>query len=130
MIQRIQTLYLFLAALLSALSAFVLPMYLVGETSFAATAHPGSFGGFGGAMALFSGAILLYGNRKLQLLVVRIGMLVSLVVLGVLIMIIKDAEGSASWGVVVPSINVVLAFLASKAIQKDEKKVRSLDRLR
>jgi hypothetical protein len=81
-------------------------------------------------MALFSGSILLYKNRNLQLLIVRLGMLVSLLVLGALIWIIQGEGASASWGVVVPFINIVLAFMASKGIQKDEKKVRSLDRLR
>ena len=81
-------------------------------------------------MALFSGSILLYNNRNLQLLIVRLGMLVSLVVLGALIWIIQGEGGSASWGVTVPFVNIVLAFLASKGIQKDETKVRSLDRLR
>ena len=81
-------------------------------------------------MALFSGSILLYNNRNLQLLIVRLGMLVSLVVLGALIWIIQGDGAAASWGVVVPFVNIVLAFLASKGIQKDEAKVRSLDRLR
>ena len=89
MIQRIQTLYLFAAAILSALAAFVLPMYVLEEASFAATANASTFGGFGGSMALFSGSILLYNNRNLQLLIVRLGMLVSLVVLGALIWIIQ-----------------------------------------
>ena len=64
----------------------------------------------------------------MQLLIVRLGMLVNLLVLGSLIMIIQGR--STSYGVVVPFINVVVAFLASRGIQKDEAKVRSLDRLR
>lgn len=130
MIQRIQTLYLFGAAVLSALGAFFLPMYSLEGVVQNSTAHPGTFGGFGACMALFSGAILLYNNRKMQLLVVRLGMLGSLFVLGYLIFLLRDLGASASWGVVVPSITVVLAFLASKGIQKDEAKIKSLDRLR
>jgi peptidoglycan/LPS O-acetylase OafA/YrhL len=130
MIQRIQTLYLFGAAIISAVSAFFLPLYQIEGEFFSATAHAGSFGGFGTCMALFSGAILLFNNRNLQLLVVRIGMLVSLFVLGYLIYLINSTGASASWGAIMPFILVVLAFLASKGIQKDEKKVRSLDRLR
>lgn len=130
MIQRIQTLYLFAAAILSALAAFVLPMYVLDGASYASTANASTFGGFGASMALFSGSILLYNNRNLQLLIVRLGMLMSLLVLGALIWIIQGEGASAGWGVVVPFINIVLAFMASKGIQKDEKKVRSLDRLR
>ncbi|HCP41774.1 MAG TPA: hypothetical protein DIT65_08255 [Cryomorphaceae bacterium] len=130
MIQRIQTLYLFASAILSALAVFVLPMYDLDGVTFAATANASTFSGFGGSMALLSGSILLYNNRNLQLLIVRLGMLTSLVVLGALIWIIQDEGATASWGVVVPFINIVLAFMASKGIQKDEAKVRSLDRLR
>ena len=130
MIQRIQTLYLFAAAIFSAFAAFLLPMYVLDGISSAATANASTFGGFGGSMALFSGAILLYGNRKMQLIIVRLGMLVNLLVLGALIVIIQGEGASASYGVVVPFLNVVFAFLASRGIQQDEAKVRSLDRLR
>lgn len=130
MIQRIQTLYLFGAAVLSALGAFFLPMYAIEELTHYSTANPGTFGGFGLCMALFSGAILLYGNRKLQLLIVRLGMLGALFVLGYLIYIIRDLGATALWGVVAPSITIVLAFMASRGIQKDEAKIKSLDRLR
>ena len=43
MIQRIQTLYLFAAAILSALAAFVLPMYALEGATFAATANASTF---------------------------------------------------------------------------------------
>ena len=79
---------------------------------------------------LFSGSILLYKNRNLQLLIVRLGMVICLLVLGALIWIIQGNGASADWGVLIPFINIVLAFMASKGIQKDETKVRSLDRLR
>ena len=130
MIQRIQTLYLFVAAILSALSAFILPMYSLDGESFAATANASTFGGFGALMAFFSGSILLYKNRNLQLLIVRLGMVICLLVLGALIYIIQGNGVSADWGVVIPFFNIVLAFMASKGIQKDQAKVRSLDRLR
>jgi len=130
MIQRIQTLYLFVAAIISAVSTFFLPIYELKGEAMASTAHAGTFGGFGACMALFSGAILLYNNRNVQLLVVRIGMLVSLIILGYLIYLINSLNATASWGAIMPFIQVVLAFMASKGIQNDEKKVRSLDRLR
>ena len=81
-------------------------------------------------MAFFSGSILLYKNRGLQLLIVRLSMVICLLVLGALIYIIQANGASADWGVVIPFLNIVLAFMASKGIQKDQAKVRSLDRLR
>jgi len=115
---------------LSALAAFVLTYVRFGRATFAATANASTFGGFGGSMALFSGSILLYNNRNLQLLIVRLGMLVSLVSFRRTDLDHSSEGAAASWGVVVPFVNIVLAFLASKGIQKDEAKVRSLDRLR
>ena len=83
-----------------------------------------------GQWLFFSGAILLYRNLKLQLLIVRLSMVLSLLVLGALIWIIQGNGSSAALGVVIPFVNIVLAFMASKGIQKDEAKLRSLDRLR
>jgi small-conductance mechanosensitive channel len=131
MIQRIQTLYLFVAAILSSLAAFVFPMYVVDENVFRATDSMWLFFTFGWAMATFSGAILMFQKRSFQLLLVRIGMLSSLIILGLLIREIMNAEAaSATYGVVVPMLNIILAFLASRGIQKDEAKIKSLDRLR
>ncbi|MGD2003336.1 MAG: DUF4293 family protein [Flavobacteriales bacterium] len=131
MIQRIQTLYLFVAAILSSLAAFVFPMYVVDENVFRATDSMWLFFTFGWAMATFSGAILMFQKRSFQLLLVRIGMLSSLIILGLLIREIMNVEAaSATYGVVVPMLNIILAFLASRGIQKDEAKIKSLDRLR
>ena len=86
---------------------------------------------FGWSMATFSGSILMYQKRSFQLLLVRLGMLSSLIVLALLIKEISATEGaSADYGAVVPMLNIVLAFLASRGIQKDEAKIKSLDRLR
>lgn len=131
MIQRIQTLYLFAAAILSSLAAFIFPMYAVEDTVFRSTASMWLFFVFGWSMATFSGSILMYQKRSFQLLLVRLGMLSSLIVLGLLIKEISATEGaSAAYGAVVPMLNVLLAFLASRGIQKDEAKIKSLDRLR
>ena len=131
MIQRIQTLYLFAAAILSSLAAFILPMYVVEELVFRATSSMWLFFMFGWSMATFSGSILMYQKRPFQLLLVRLGMLSSLIVVALLIKEITATEGaSAAYGAIVPMLNIVLAFLASRGIQKDEAKIKSLNRLR
>jgi hypothetical protein len=131
MIQRIQTLYLFIAAILSSLAAFFLPMYsLEGDSIFAYDSMWIWFV-FGWSMTTFSAAILMYQKRSLQLLLVRMGMLSSLIVLGLLLNEISKTDGAAAaYGAVVPMLNIVFAFLASRGIQKDEAKIKSLDRLR
>ena len=131
MIQRIQTLYLFGAAIISTLGAFVLPLYATESVVFRATAGMYTFLTFGISMSLFSGAVLLYRNRKMQLVVVRLGMLSALAAMGFIIQaILANAGAEARWGAAAPFVCILFAFLASKGIQKDEKKVRSLDRLR
>ncbi len=131
MIQRIQTLYLFCAAIISTLGAFILPLYATTSEVFRATAGMYTFLTFGLGMSLFSGAVLLYSNRKFQLIVVRLGMLSALAAIGFIIQAILATEGAAArWGAAAPFVSIVFAYLASKGIQKDEKKVRSLDRLR
>ena len=73
----------------------------------------------------------MYQKRSLQLLLVRMGMLSSLIVLGLLLNEISKTDGAAAdYGAVVPMLNIVFAFLASRGIQKDEAKIKSLDRLR
>ncbi len=131
MIQRVQTLYMFAAGVLSSLAAFFLPMYSLDGVVYQATASMWLFFTFGWCMATFSGAILLYKKRSYQLFLVRLGMLSSLVALALLILELKENTGAAAgYGSVVPLINIILAFMASKGIQKDEKTIRSLDRLR
>ena len=130
MIQRIQTLYLFAAAILSSLAAFILPMYVVEELVFRATSSMVVF-----HVWMVHGYLLrFYFNvpkRPFQLLLVRLGMLSSLIVVALLIKEITATEGaSAAYGAIVPMLNIVLAFLASRGIQKDEAKIKSLDRLR
>lgn len=131
MIQRIQTLYLLAAAILSALAAFVLPMLSHEGAAISANYSTYVFAGYGMAMASFSGAILFYTNRGMQLFLVRLGMFDNLMILGGMIFALKELEGAtASWGAVVPFLSILLAFLASKGIRADQKKVSSYDRLR
>lgn len=131
MIQRVQTLYLFAASILSTAGAFFAPIYTVDTAVEKATIAPWTFGLFGLCMSLFSLSILLYKNRKTQLLLVRLGMLAALGELAAILILIKNTAGAqATWGAVLPMVILVAAVLASRGIQKDEQTVRSYDRLR
>ena len=81
-------------------------------------------------------AIFLYRNRPLQM---RLTMLVLLLSIGTLIlgafyvlMLDRKIDITVMWRVksVFPVITAILAWLAYRAILKDELKVRSYDRLR
>lgn len=143
MIQRIQSIFLFLGAG-SILGLFGLP---VADTDAPQTAgvlftdgqytlfdDPVLLGLFGLAGALLLLDIFLFKNRKLQ---IRLSLLsILLVVIGAgygAYRFVNDAAmeaASPAVGVALPILGLLFAFLANKYINKDEKLVRSSDRLR
>jgi len=151
MIQRIQTLFLLAAAILSGL---LLSGDLIRLTAGNSAVFGLSFMGMvgqGGEVVqrlwpmtvilavvplLAFIAIFLYRNRPLQM---RLTMLVLLLSIGTLIlgafyvlMLDRKIDITVMWRVksVFPVITAILAWLAYRAILKDELKVRSYDRLR
>ena len=78
-------------------------------------------------------AIFLYKNRKMQLRIVLITLLVSLLNLGLYYSEIKKyvpGEGNISLWAVFAIFIPILLFFAIRGIRRDEKLVKSLDRLR
>ncbi|WKZ67675.1 MAG: DUF4293 domain-containing protein [Flavobacteriales bacterium] len=157
MLQRIQSVFLFIAALLSGLTwLFPVRRWALGEA--AVVYRPsGVFMADGTPMAdaalpipysilhtvvaaVLLVAVFLYGNRPRQARVVRGGWLVALLA-GVLQFISSNSldaylgEGAKATGTYgasffLPIGVVVFAVLAERAIRKDEHLVRSADRLR
>ena len=126
MIQRIQTVYLFFVFCLIATLVFI-PFY--SSSSFIMGFNTGWF-----AVVALSAiiTIFLYKKRKIQ---VRIcyAMLV-LLVLAYIIYLIVNLESLSltemSYTFIFPFISIIFTYLAIRGIKKDEKLVRSLDRLR
>ncbi len=82
-----------------------------------------------GAGALI--AVFLYKDRKVQLRVVIAAMLVSILSIVLYFYQVKRfAEGSYDLTAVLSIVVPVFLFLAARGIYKDEKLVKSLDRLR
>ncbi|PWG04140.1 DUF4293 domain-containing protein [Polaribacter aquimarinus] len=80
-------------------------------------------------------AIFLFKNRKLQFVVGRISILINLFLLGLLIYVSLTLPGEVSIsekgiGMFLPILAILLIVLANKAIKKDEDLVKSVDRLR
>ena len=79
-------------------------------------------------------AIFKFKNRKLQFVLGRIIILINLFLLGILIYLSLTIPGEASSekgiGIFIPTVVIVFAVLANKAIKKDEDLVKSVDRLR
>ncbi len=146
MIQRIQTIFLVLAAA-CAFGLFALPFATSAQSTNAASLfadgiydindHMGLLILFcaAGGLALLS--IFLFKNRKQQLLVGRFAIIANIIgIILTLYLIFQeggitgDTEVNEQLGVGLPILFLVFAFLAQRFISKDEKLVRSMDRLR
>ena len=143
MIQRIQTVYLLLASIISGVLIFVFNLWksigknifaldLIENESYLLKVIPVLF--LISAILAFA-AIFLFKNRKLQFVIGRLTILVNLILLGVLINVSLTLPGEAAVsekgiGMFVPILAILLLVLANKAIKKDEDLVKSVDRLR
>jgi len=151
MIQRIQTVYLAIAAILSMLLVFLkFTLASVGDYDLTAisinlikdgVSEAGSSFPIAGAIMfglfLTVYGIMQYKNRKFQAKLVQAALLVQLVVGGLVfyyadIMSSMAESGSATYSPVLAIllVNLVLYFLAIRGIKKDDALVRSADRLR
>jgi hypothetical protein len=154
MIQRIQTVYLFLVGVLSII-VFFSPIAAIATS---ANVFDLSFRGFISTPpidALHSstwaytlvallipiiafGTIFLFKRRKLQLTLCYINFLLMdayyIVVIAILWFADQQLALPSRWvyhyAFILPIVNMVLTFLAIRGINKDEALVRSLDRLR
>lgn len=82
-----------------------------------------------GIIALLS--IFLYGNRKSQLRIASVSLIIAILAIVYLFIKTKDfTTGTLSLTSVFAFLAPVFAFLAVRGISKDEKLVRSMDRLR
>ncbi len=160
MIQRIQTLYLFLASVALAMM-FFLPIYnyveqvdgiekdvkltiqgkfekpvgtenyVLTEPNWARSLMTMVIG-----MGLFV-AIFQYSNRKRQLLLARLLIVANFALMGLMLraayVVVNDemvTQVITGYSVFMPTISIVLTALAARNIKKDEELVRSADRLR
>jgi len=143
MIQRIQTLYLIIAALVSGGLINVVYLWIENDslvyildlfesTSLLLKSIPALFL-VSTVLSLI--AIFLFKNRKLQFVINRLNILTNLFLLGVLLYYLLKLPGETvvsekGIGIFIPIVVVLLLVLANKAIHKDENLVKSVDRLR
>lgn len=152
MIQRIQTLYLLLAAAFMSLTLFMpIATFVVDDQTYELTAFLLTCGGMSQstiwlgiilaiATALPLITIFLFKKRTLQirLCAVEVVLLIGSLVLVALYYWLTSRlfEGLViehrqfGWAAPMPIVAIVLSYLASRAIFKDEVLVRSLDRIR
>ncbi len=143
MIQRIQTIFLFLAAAAS-FAGLALPFATTGQPvaasrlfddqTFTLMDNEILLAAFLLAGAIWLIDIFLFRNRPLQIRLAYIGILVLLFGIGLgASFFFRDPaveRAQVAIGVGLPIVALIAAILARNAIRKDEKLVRSADRLR
>ncbi|WP_445954836.1 DUF4293 domain-containing protein [Yeosuana sp.] len=136
MLQRIQTIYLLLAA---GISAGLIFMFYLWETKEGVIVY--AFDNtlylslFLGSAALSIVSLFIFKNRKLQFVLGRLNIILNFILLGFFVYQSLNVSGETivskkGIGMFLPIISIVLLALANKAIKKDEDLVKSVDRLR
>lgn len=147
MIQRIQSVYLFISVLLIGL-LFLLPFAEIAKDgaiylfNIKGVALDGVLKVDGLVVAALSivglvihgWAIFSYKNRKSQMKIVYTGILLLVVLFGLFLYFtyvsFSGAQISLKIGAAFPLVAIILDYLAIRAIGKDEALIRSIDRIR
>ncbi|MCL6272599.1 DUF4293 domain-containing protein [Muricauda sp. 2012CJ35-5] len=136
MIQRIQTLFLALVALIAGVLPFIVYLWLDADGNhFFAKESLGISLGFYATAGLALISIFLYNKRQNQFVVNRLNMILNLFLLGFFVYRSLSLSGETvvsekGIGMLIPVFSIVFLVLANRAIKKDEDLVKSVDRLR
>ncbi|MCV6628252.1 MAG: DUF4293 domain-containing protein [Flavobacteriaceae bacterium] len=138
MIQRIQSLYLFIVALIAGFLPFYFPVWKIGESEslqavFAKDLSWVSYVFYAVALLALA-ALFMFKNRQNQFVMNRLNMILNLILLGFFVYRSLSLSGETisekGIGMLIPAISIVFLVFANKAIRKDENLVKSVDRLR
>ncbi len=136
MLQRIQTVYLIISALLLGALYYWFPL-IQGESGLVVIHQnePLVLGLIFGSVVLAILSILSFKKRQLQFVLNRLNIILNFVLLGVFVYRSLTLSGETlvsekGIGVLLPIISIVFLVLANKAIKRDEDLVKSVDRLR
>ena len=136
MLQRIQTVYLIISALIMGALYYWFPL-IMDETGIVIIVKNELLflGLIFGSIVLTIISILNFKKRQLQFVLNRLSIILNFVLLGIfvyrsLILAGETLVSEKGIGVLLPVISIVFLVLANKAIKKDEDLVKSVDRLR
>ena len=144
MIQRIQTIYLLLATLLSGGSIFLFNLWTTNEDVKFFVMDSFSSNNtllvvmavlFFLSAALTFVTVFQFKKRQLQFVLGRLTILTNFILLGILVYFAQNLSGEMEVsekgiGLLIPILTILLVVMANKAIKKDEELVKSVDRLR
>ena len=137
MIQRIQTIYLLLAFVVTGVLPFIFPLWTMADGKdyfFMQNQVYVVVLGLSTTLSLLS--IVSYKKRQNQFVMGRLNIILNLILLGLFVYRSLNLSGEAAVvsekgiGMFLPIVAIVLLVLANKAIKKDEDLVKSVDRLR
>ena len=137
MIQRIQTIYLLLAFMLTGILPFFIPLWTMSdgkEYFFMQNQVYIVVLGLSTTLSLLS--IVSYKKRQNQFVIDRLNIILNLILLGLFVYRSLNLSGETiavsekGIGMFLPIVAIVLLVIANKAIKKDEDLVKSVDRLR
>lgn len=136
MLQRIQSLYLFV----SFITAGVLPLFLSlwtnkGKVEVMFTDYVVYIILFGLSALLAAVSIFSYKNRQNQFVINRLNMILNFILIGLFVYHSLTLSGEAQVsekgiGMLLPIFSIVFLALANRAIKRDEDLVKSVDRIR
>lgn len=136
MLQRIQTIYIILSAIIMGCLYIWFPTIMdEGGNTVIARDEILVFGLLFLSMALAIISVLSFKKRQFQFVMNRLNIISNFVLLGVFVYRSLKISGETlvsekGIGVLLPIISIVFLVLANKAIKKDEDLVKSVDRLR
>lgn len=134
MIQRIQSLYLALAAFCCGGLIFILPVFVKNDTPVMAMSDITYLSLFAGSAILSVIALFAFKKRTLQIGLTRVNIILNFVHFGILMFMWWEQKNAANFapgfGTFLPIAAVILLALANKGILRDEVMVKSMDRLR
>lgn len=137
MLQRIQTIYLLLAFVVTGILPFFNPLWILADgEAFLFMQNQVYVALLGLSTTLTLVSIISYNKRQNQFVVGRLNIILNLILLGLFVYRSLNLSGETPLvsekgiGMFLPIVAIVLLVLANKAIKKDEDLVKSVDRLR
>lgn len=131
MIQRIQSIYLMVAAIAMTLISFKVPVYTLNETLFMAQDDTKMFiltivGAIFSLLGLF-----MFKNRKFQMKLIRLTVLIQMIIGVRLFMLLNKFEVVLNNTLLfLMAFSLIALIMAYRGVKKDDDLVRSVDRIR
>ena len=131
MIQRIQSIYLLVAAIAMTLISFKVPVYTLNESMFMAQDDTKMFiltivGAIFSLLGLF-----MFKNRKFQMKLIRLTVLIQMIIGVRLFMLFNKFEVALNNTLLfLMAFTLIALIMAYRGVKKDDDLVRSVDRIR